>query len=76
LILLTSRLGSRVLNKFALILKPSVGFKNIPMIWYEMMDVSKIVGFILPDWIADIIPGKYPIHSEDGTVKLVFKRFK
>jgi len=34
-----------------------------------MMDVSKIVGFILPDWIADIIPGKYPVHSSDGTVK-------
>ena len=64
---------SDTLNKFALILKPSVGFKNIPMIWYEMMDVSKIVGFILPDWIADIIPGKYPVHSEDGTVKPNFK---
>jgi taurine transport system permease protein len=34
-----------------------------------MMDVSKIVGFIIPDWIADILPGKYPVHSEDGTVK-------
>jgi len=64
---------SDTLNKFALILKPSVGFKNIPMIWYEMMDVSKIVGFILPDWIADIIPGKYPVHSGDGTVKPNFK---
>ena len=60
---------SDTLNKFVLLLKPSVGFKNIPLIWYEMMDVSKIVGFILPDWIADILPGKYPIHSEDGTVK-------
>ena len=60
---------SDTLNKFVLLLKPSVGFKNIPLIWYEMMDVSKIVGFILPDWIADIIPGKYPVHSEDGSVK-------
>ena len=60
---------SDTLSKFILLLKPSVGFKNIPLIWYEMMDVSKIVGFILPDWIADILPGKYPIHSEDGTVK-------
>ena len=60
---------SDTLNKFILLLKPSVGFKNIPLIWYEMMDVSKIVGFILPDWIADIIPGKYPVHSSDGTVK-------
>ena len=64
---------SDTLNKFALILKPSVGFKNIPLIWYEMMDVSKIVGFILPDWIADIVPGKYPVHNEEGTVKPNFK---
>jgi len=64
---------SDTLNKFALILKPSVGFKNVPLIWYEMMDVSKMVGFILPDWIADIIPGKYPVHSEDGSVKPNFK---
>jgi len=64
---------SDTLSKFALLLKPSVGFKNIPLIWYEMMDVSKIVGFILPDWIADIVPGKYPIHSEDGSVKSNFK---
>ena len=64
---------SDTLNKFILILKPSVGFKNIPMIWYEMMDVSKIIGFFLPDWIADIMPGKYPVHSGDGTVKPNFK---
>ena len=64
---------SDTLKKFTLLLKPSVGFKNIPLIWYEMMDVSRIVGFILPDWIADIIPGKYPVHSADGTVKPNFK---
>ncbi len=64
---------SDTLDKFILLLKPSVGFKNIPLIWFEMMDVSKIVGFILPDWIADIIPGKYPVHSNDGTVKPNFK---
>ena len=64
---------SDTLDKFILLLKPSVGFKNIPLIWYEMMDISKIVGFILPDWIADIIPGKYPVHSNDGTVKPNFK---
>ena len=60
---------SDTLSKFALLLKPSVGFKNIPLIWFEMMDVSKIVGFIVPDWIADVIPGEYPVHSEDGSVK-------
>ena len=35
--------------------------------------VSKIIGFILPDWIADIIPGEYPIHTNEGTVKQNFK---
>ncbi len=58
---------------FGDLLKPSVGFKMIPMIWYEMMGVNRIVGFILPDWIADIMPGKYPVHSADGTVKPNFK---
>ena len=58
---------------FGDLLKPSIGFKMIPMIWYEMMGVNRIVGFMLPDWIADIMPGKYPVHSADGTVKPNFK---
>ena len=64
---------SDTLSKFALMLKPSVGFKQIPLIWYEMMDVSKVIGFILPDWIADIMPGDYPIHNEKGEIKPNFK---
>ena len=64
---------SDTLNKFILLSKPSVGYKNIPLLWYEMMDVSKIIGFILPDWIADIIPGKYPVHNEFGVVEPNFK---
>ena len=58
---------------FGDLLKPSVGFKMIPMIWYEMMGVNRIVGFILPDWIADILPGKYPVHNSDGKVEPNFK---
>ena len=64
---------SDTLRIFADLLRPSVGFKYVPMLWYEMMDVSKIVGFILPDWIADVIPGKYPVHNENGTVSPNFK---
>jgi len=58
---------------FGDLLKPSVGFKMIPMFWYEMMGVNKIVGFFLPDWLADILPGKYPVHTSEGTVKSNFK---
>ena len=64
---------SDTLNKFILMSKPSVGYKNIPLLWIDMMDVSKIIGFILPDWIADILPGEYPVHSADGVVKQNFK---
>ncbi len=64
---------SDTVNKFTLMLRPSVGFKQIPLIWYEMMDVSKIIGFILPNWIADIIPGEYPVHNERGEIKENFK---
>ena len=64
---------SDTINKFTLMLNPKVGFKQIPLIWYEMMDVSKIVGFILPDWIADVLPGKYPVHNEQGEIKSNFK---
>ncbi len=64
---------SDTLNKFILMSKPSVGYKNIPLLWIDMMDVSKIIGFILPDWIADIIPGEYPIHTNEGIVKQNFK---
>jgi len=54
---------------FANLLKPSEGYKNVPLIWYEMMGVNQVVGFVTPDWIADIIPGKYPVHSSDGKVE-------
>ena len=64
---------SDTLNKFILMSKPSVGYKNIPLLWIDMMDVSKIIGFILPDWIADILPGEYPVHTKDGIVKQNFK---
>jgi len=64
---------SDTFNKFILMSKPSVGYKDIPLLWIQMVDVSKMVGFILPDWIADILPGEYPVHTKDGIVKQNFK---
>ncbi|MDA7597035.1 ABC transporter permease subunit [Candidatus Pelagibacter sp.] len=64
---------SDTFNKFVLLSKPSVGYKNVPLLWIEMVDVSKMIGFILPDWIADILPGEYPVHTKDGIVKDNFK---
>ena len=64
---------SDTFNKFILMSKPSVGYKDIPLLWIQMVDVSKMIGFILPDWIADILPGEYPVHSKDWIVKQNFK---
>ncbi len=64
---------SDTLNKFTLMMNPNVGYKQIPLIWYKMMDVSKIIGFLIPDWFADILPGEYPVHNEKGEVKPNFK---
>ena len=64
---------SDTFDKFMLMLKPSVGYKEIPLLWIELVDVSQMIGFILPDWIADILPGEYPVHTQDGVVKQNFK---
>ncbi|MFL2892001.1 MAG: ABC transporter permease subunit [Candidatus Pelagibacter sp.] len=64
---------SDTFKKFVLMSKPSVGYKNIPLLWIEMVDVSSMIGFILPDWIADVLPGEYPVHTKDGIVKENFK---
>ena len=64
---------SDTFNKFILMSRPSVGYKDIPLLWIKMVDLSGVVGFILPDFIADILPGEYPIHTKDGVVKQNFK---
>ncbi len=47
---------------------PNIGYKNIPLLWYEMRPVSELIAFFIPDFIADFVPGKYPRHNEDGTI--------
>ncbi|MDC1176678.1 ABC transporter permease subunit [Candidatus Pelagibacter sp.] len=64
---------SDTFNKFVLMSKPSVGYKDVPLLWIQLIDVSQMIGFILPDWIADIMPGEYPIHTKDGVVVQNFK---
>jgi taurine transport system permease protein len=64
---------SDTFNKFVLMSNPSVGYKDVPLLWIQLIDVSQMIGFILPDWIADIIPGEYPIHTKDGVVVQNFK---
>ena len=62
-----------VLATFGRIANPEIGFKDVPLIWVRMVPISDIVDFFIPDFLADMIPGSYPKHENDGSVKPNFK---
>ena len=47
---------------------PEVGFKAVPLLWYEWKPASELLAFFIPDWIADLIPGEYPRHNVEGFI--------
>ena len=64
---------SDTLRTFVHMANPEVGYKGIPLLWYKMKPVSEMLGFLLPDWIADLIPGQYPRHDNAGEISSNFK---
>lgn len=53
---------------FLTLSNPDVGYKGIPLLWYKNKPLAEMVGFLVPDFIADLVPGAYPRHGEDGTI--------
>jgi len=49
------------------------GYKGIPLLWWKWLPVADTVGFLVPDWIADIWPGEYAKHGSDATITPNFK---
>jgi len=47
---------------------PSIGFKNIPLLSIKQKPLAEMAGFLIPDWIADLVPGEYPRHQADGSI--------
>ena len=66
---------SDTLATFVRMADPDVGYKGIPLLWYKMKPVSEMIGFVVPDWIADLVPGDYPRHDDTGKVLSNFKGF-
>ena len=64
---------SDTLRTFTRLIDPEVGYKGIPMLWYKMKPLSEMLGFILPDGIANLIPGEFPRHDENGQISTNFK---
>jgi len=59
---------SDTLGTFAKMADPNIGFKNIPMLSLKQKPLAEMVGFLVPDFIADLVPGAYPRHQADGTI--------
>jgi taurine transport system permease protein len=64
---------SDTLATFLRLADPDEGYKGVSLLWYKMKPVSEMVGFVVPDWIADLVPGEYPRHGSDGQTNANFK---
>lgn len=49
------------------------GYKGVPLLWWKWLPIADVVGFFVPDWIADLWPGDYARHKSDGTITPNFK---
>ncbi len=44
------------------------GFKGVTFLWWKWLAIADVVGFLVPDWIADIFPGEYARHDANGII--------
>lgn len=49
------------------------GYRGVRLLWWKWLPVADIVGFFVPDWIADVWPGEFARHGPDGTITPNFK---
>ncbi len=64
---------SDTLATFIWMADPAQGYKGFPLFWYKMKPVSEMVDFLVPDSVADLIPGEYGHHDEEGNIHSSFK---
>jgi len=62
-----------VVATFAQLANPDVenggGYRGFPLLWWKWLPVADVVGFLTPDWIADLWPGEYASHGSDGSIE-------
>ena len=59
---------SDTLATFIWMADPAQGYKGFPLFWYKMKPVSEMVDFVVPDSIADLLPGEYGHHDEQANI--------
>ena len=45
------------------------GMKGERLLWVKWLPIQDVVGGLVPDFIADVVPGSYPVHQDDGTFR-------
>jgi len=49
------------------------GYRGFRLLWWKWLPIADVVGFLFPDWVADVWPGEYARHSADGSIEPNFK---
>ncbi len=49
------------------------GYRGTTLLWWKWLPIADVVGFFVPDWIADVWPGEYARHGADGIITPNFK---
>ena len=49
------------------------GYKGTTLLWWKWLPIADVVGFFTPDWIADVWPGEFARHGDDGNITPNFK---
>lgn len=59
---------SDTLATFWKLAKPSEGYKGFPLLWYEWRPIGEVTEMLVPDVIADLVPGNYPLPDAQGNL--------
>lgn len=66
-----------VVGTFATLANPDLdnggGYRGEVLLWWDWRPIGELVGFFVPDFIADAWPGEYASHNADGTITPKFK---
>ena len=68
---------SDVVATFSTLANPDIagggGYKGTTLLWWKWLPVANVVGFLIPDGLVDILPGRYGTHGVDGGFQPTYK---
>ena len=66
-----------VVATFSTLANPDIagggGYKGTTLLWWKWLPVANVVGFLIPDGLVDMLPGRYGTHGDDGIFQPNYK---